>query len=225
MRMKQKFVLFIFIFFIIASAFLYALPRFTRFHIPYPDVSSKIKKEKEAEEEKAIIDFKAMALKQYAGKNGYSTNFCFLIDMNLHSGKNRFFVYDLQHDSICTSGLVAHGCGDKYFSAEASFSNKANSYCTSEGKYKIGGKYTGSYSTSYKLHGLDSTNSNAYNRLVVLHAYTCVPDEEPYPQPICNSKGCPMVSYKFLDTLGNYIKKEKKPILLWIFKERIGSTF
>lgn len=64
---------------------------------------------------------------------------------------------------------------------------------------------------------LDSSNSNAFQRTIVLHAYDCVPDEEVYPQPICNSLGCPMVSYKFLEELTSIIAKSRTPILLWIF--------
>lgn len=61
--------------------------------------------------------------------------------------------------------------------------------CTSLGKYKIGGAYQGQFGLAYKLYGLDSTNSNAYQRNVVLHAYDRVPDNEVYKE-ICQSSGC-----------------------------------
>src|SRR4026207_1271183 len=32
----------------------------------------------------------------YVQQKGFSTKYCFLIDMSLHSGRNRFFVYDLE---------------------------------------------------------------------------------------------------------------------------------
>src|SRR5215471_12934890 len=34
--------------------------------------------------------------KEFVEKNGYSTEYCFLIDMGIKSGKNRFFVYNLE---------------------------------------------------------------------------------------------------------------------------------
>src|SRR5580765_2454256 len=45
----------------------------------------------------------------YLQQNGYSTEYCFLIDMRISSGKNRFFVYDFRKNSVALSGLVAHG--------------------------------------------------------------------------------------------------------------------
>ncbi len=49
--------------------------------------------------------------------------------MNIASGKKRFFVYDMEKDSILISGLVAHGSCDNNFQMNANFSNKVNSGC------------------------------------------------------------------------------------------------
>src|ERR1700748_2650940 len=57
----------------------------------------------------------AAAAKLFTRDNGYSTKFCFLLDMSLGSGQNRFFVYDLASDSILMAGLVAHGSCNKDF--------------------------------------------------------------------------------------------------------------
>ncbi|MGC4035667.1 MAG: murein L,D-transpeptidase catalytic domain family protein [Chitinophagaceae bacterium] len=161
---------------------------------------------------------KAFLIKDYAKKNGFNENTSFLIDMSIESGKNRFFVYDLKKDSILLAGLVAHGSCDDGFKTSAEFSNKVNSGCSSLGKFKIGGAYKGSFGTSFKLYGLDSTNNNAYQRFVVLHPYSCVPEQETYPLPICNSRGCPMVSHGFMNQLTPIIKASKRPILLFIFQ-------
>lgn len=154
----------------------------------------------------------------YAQVNNYNTSNCFLIDMSIHSGKNRFFVYNMQKDSIELASLVAHGSGDSKFTQKPTFSNEINSGCTSLGKYKVGYQYKGKFGKAYKLNGLDSSNSNAFERNVVLHAYSCVPNNEPYPLPICNSLGCPMVSYTFLEALHPIIAKSKQPILLYIYQ-------
>ena len=154
----------------------------------------------------------------YANQKGYSTQYCFLIDMSLPSGWDRFFIYDLEKRSVAYSGLVAHGSCNERFISQARFSNTNNSGCSSLGRYKVGAFYRGNYGKSYRLHGLDNSNSNAYQRAVVMHAYDCVPDEEIYPRVLCNSLGCPMVSYNFFDQLSRIIKHSEKPILLWIYR-------
>lgn len=160
----------------------------------------------------------ASQLKAFAAQNRYATDVAFLIDMTMPSGKKRFFVYDLQADTVVTAGLVAHGSCNQRFLKESRFSNTPNSGCTSTGKYKIGYAYNGNFGKAYKLFGLDSTNNKAFERFVVLHAYRCVPDEETFPQAICNSLGCPMVSPAFLNKLETIIDRSRKPILLWIYE-------
>ena len=155
---------------------------------------------------------------EYSAKNNLSTEYCFLVDMSLPSGRNRFFVYDLKKNSIILSGLVAHGSCNETFIAHPRFSNSPKSGCSSLGKYQVGEFYTGKYGKSYRLAGLDNSNSNAYNRAVVIHGYDCVPDQEIYPRVLCNSLGCVMVSYKFFDKLSRLIKSSDKPILLWMYQ-------
>ncbi len=161
----------------------------------------------------------AVALKEYAAANDYNTEYCFLVDMSIPCGKNRFFVYNLKKDSLEISSLVAHGFGstkpDTYDDLE--FSNTPNSFKTSLGKYRIGNDYMGTYGFSYKLYGLDSTNDRAFERSIVLHADTHVPETEVFPYHIYRSAGCPAVSPLFLAVLSKYIKASKKPVLLWIY--------
>lgn len=160
---------------------------------------------------------KATAIKEYAKDNGYNTTRCFMTDMSLASGRQRFFVYNLLKDSVEKTGLVAHGSGSDRGEEDLFFSNKPNSYCTSLGRYKIGKSYMGKFGLAYKLYGLDSTNSKAFERFVVLHAHSCVPNEEIAPVPLCQSWGCPTVSPDFLQELKKYIDASEKPILLWIY--------
>jgi hypothetical protein len=150
----------------------------------------------------------------YAKRKGFNTQFAFLVDMKIPSGRKRFFVYDLSKDSILQSGLVTHGYGAN--NNQISFSNTAGSYCTSLGKYKIGKAYYGRFGLAYKLFGLDQTNSNAINRYVVLHSHTCVPAHE-VAADICKSQGCPTVAPAFLNQLKQYLDKSAKPVLLYIF--------
>lgn len=160
---------------------------------------------------------KAIIAKRFVNEQGYNLTHCFLLDMRLPSGKNRFFIYNLEKDSVEMAGLVTHGSGSDNGSDDLSFSNMANSNCTSLGKYKIGQFYSGKFGLAYKLFGLDKTNSKAFERYVVLHAHACVPNDEIAPLPICQSWGCPTVSPAFLVQLKKYIDKSEEPILLWIY--------
>jgi L,D-transpeptidase-like protein len=164
------------------------------------------------------FSYRANAVRNYARVKGFSTNYCFLVDMSIHSGRKRFFVYDLETNSVIMAGLVSHGSCNGVFMAQAKFSNAPGANCTSEGKYKIGEKYRGQYGKSYKLYGLENTNSNAYKRAIVLHAYSCIPDEEIYPRVTCNSSGCAGVSPAFFQKLSLIIDRSNKPIVLWIYK-------
>jgi hypothetical protein len=166
----------------------------------------------------SALSSRADEISKYANQKGYSTKYCFLIDMSIPGGRNRFFVYDLKKGSVAYSGLVAHGSCEERFLSQARFSNTNNSGCSSLGRYKVGVFYHGKYGESFKLHGLDNSNSNAFPRGVVIHGYDCVPDEEIYPRVLCNSLGCPMVSYNFFDKLSRIIKHSDKPILLWIYR-------
>jgi hypothetical protein len=160
---------------------------------------------------------RASLAKDYVDNNGFDVSYCFMIDMRLPSGKNRFFVYNLLKDSLEAAGLVTHGKGSQNESGSLIFSNAPNSYCTSLGKYKIGNSYNGNFGLSYKLMGLEKTNSRALDRAVVLHSYCGVPKEEVYPAPICVSEGCPAVSPAFFTQLKAYMDESQEPILLWIY--------
>ena len=160
---------------------------------------------------------KAASIKVYNQADDYNSEYCFLVDMKIPSGRKRFFVYNLKKDSVELSGLVTHGSGSDKGTSGLYFSNKPNSNCTSLGKYKIGNSYYGKFGLAFKLYGLDITNSNAFDRFVVLHAHSCVADDEIDPLPICESWGCPTVSPTFLTALKKNINDSDKPLLLWIY--------
>ncbi|MGH2553339.1 MAG: murein L,D-transpeptidase catalytic domain-containing protein [Chitinophagaceae bacterium] len=160
---------------------------------------------------------KAADAKNFIRQKNYDNNYCFLIDMSLPSANKRFVIYDLKKDSIIDKGLVAHGNCFEYWLEGRRYSNVVGSGCTSLGKYKIGNPYTGKFGYSYKLHGLDSTNNNAFERTVVLHAHSCIPEKESSDE-ICQSNGCPTVSLNFLVLLKKIISHSNKPFLLWIYE-------
>jgi hypothetical protein len=160
---------------------------------------------------------KAAAAAVFAAQKGYNISVCFLIDMSVPSGQNRFFVYNLQKDSVLQSGLVTHGRCNQNWLEGRKYGNTVGCGCTSLGKYKIGYGYNGRFGLAYKLYGLDKTNDKAFERFVVLHAHECVPATE-VNEEICQSDGCPTVSPGFLQTLKTVIATSKKPVLLWIYE-------
>jgi hypothetical protein len=157
---------------------------------------------------------RAHQLKEYIKNNGLDSTTCFMINMGIASGEKRFFIYNLQKDSVEQSGLVTHGSGSETKSGELQFNNTVGGLATSLGKYKVGNSYYGKFGLAYKLHGLDVSNSKALERFVVLHSHDCVPAEEVAPFPICVSWGCPTVAPSFLKILQSKIAKAKQPILL-----------
>ena len=161
---------------------------------------------------------KIALLKSFSAKRGYNATRCFMIDMGIPSGRKRFFIYNFLKDSVEEAGLVTHGSGSISSTGKLNFSNVAGSNSTSLGKYKIGAAYQGRFGLAFKLHGLDKTNSKAFERFVVLHAHTCVPEKEVYPNFICPSLGCPTVSPAFLQELKTCIEKSNKPILMQIYQ-------
>ena len=84
------------------------------------------------------------------------------------------------------------------------------------GKYSIGSHYKGKFGKAYKLYGLDKTNSNAFNRSIVLHKYSAVPYEE-QDATICHSFGCPMVNVKYFERIEKIIDNSKTNIILSIY--------
>ncbi|MEP6747465.1 MAG: murein L,D-transpeptidase catalytic domain-containing protein [Bacteroidota bacterium] len=160
----------------------------------------------------------AATAKKYAALHKFNTQYCFLVDMSIESGKQRFFVCDMKTGSILITGLVTHGRCNQNWLAGRKYGNDIGCGCTSLGKYKVGNSYQGRFGLAYKLYGLDATNSNAYSRFVVLHSMQCVPEKEVQPYPICQSDGCPTVSPGFLKELSSIINDSKQSLLLWIYE-------
>jgi len=161
----------------------------------------------------------------YCEANGFNENYYFLVDMSIHSGKNRFFVYDFIAEKITDKNLVTHGSCDKFEDNEtkwekAKFSNKPDSHCSSKGKYKIGTREYSSWGihVKYWLYGLETSNSKAVDRVVVLHSWNAVQNKEIYPKYSPLSWGCPAVSNEFMKVLDEKLKVTEKPVLLWIME-------
>ncbi len=169
----------------------------------------------------SYLQMKADTAFAYCKKNKLDTTLCILIDMKIHSGKNRFFVWNFKEKKAIRTSLCCHGCGGGSTGETPVFSNRPGSYCTSLGKYKIGTSAYSQYGINvhYKLHGLEKSNSNAFDRIVVLHSHTPVPEGEIHPHhlPMGWSLGCPVVSNDMMKYLGTCLKSSRMPVLLWIY--------
>lgn len=147
----------------------------------------------------------------------YNQEIAFFIDMEVMSGKNRFFIYDLKNDVLLYQGLVAQGFGSRIKSdGTQKFSNESSSLCSALGNYSIGKSYNGQFGKAYKLYGLDATNNKSFSRNIVLHKSSDVPYEEQNNQ-IGYSFGCPMVNEKYYLRIQKLIDDSKNAILLDIY--------
>lgn len=167
---------------------------------------------------------KLVSAKSFIKTNNLDSTVCFLIDMNEHMGKKRFAIWDLKGDSLLREMIVTHGsAGSKGLDFSQPdkpvFSNIPSSYASSLGKYKIGKRSYSNWGINihYKLHGLESTNNNAFRRIIVLHSYREVNEEEVYPDSPPYSLGCPMVSNEDMTYLDSLLKT-KKDVMMWIYK-------
>lgn len=159
----------------------------------------------------------------FCKENQFNKDFYFLIDMSIHSGKNRFFVYDFKTKKVSHQNVVTHGTCDVFEAnphkyKKAKFSNKQDSHCSMKGKFKIGKRDYSSWgiNVKYWIHGLESTNNNAVKRVVVLHSWPAVSNEEIYPRYSPLSWGCPAVSDEFMQVLDEKLKTVEQPVLMWI---------
>lgn len=160
---------------------------------------------------------KVSEIKEFIKGKAYNQELAVFINFKITSGKYRYFIYDLKNNKILQKAVVAHGSGSVIPKSNAlKFSNAEGSYQSSLGKYSIGESYIGKFGKAYRLKGLDSTNSNAMQRAIVLHSYGCIPDRES-ETPACLSLGCPMLSENALKESAQYIDKSQLPIILYAF--------
>jgi hypothetical protein len=161
----------------------------------------------------------------YCKAKNMNKEFCFLLDMSLHSGLKRFFVWDFVKDTIAYGFLVGHGCCDNAWSSDDSkeapgFSNVDGSHCSSLGKYRLGQRGYSDWGihVKYLMHGLEASNSNALARFIVFHSWEQVSDREVYPRGTPEGWGCPTVSDSSMRIVDPLLKAARKPVLMWMYK-------
>lgn len=161
---------------------------------------------------------------QYCKRNNLNQKQFILIDLGMHSGLKRFFVYDFKNHKISKTYMVSHGCGDNRWGAtmskeKAPISNEFDSHCSSIGKYVILNRGVSQWGikVNYVLQGKEPSNSNAKNRAIVLHSWEAISSNEVYPEGTPEGWGCPAVSNESMKEI-DAILKENKKVLLWMIK-------
>jgi L,D-transpeptidase catalytic domain len=105
-----------------------------------------------------------------AGRGVWLTDMVGLADFSLPSWQPRFFLVDMI-GGLVRPFYVSHGFGSDpgHSGWLHSFSNERNSLATSRGSYITHTWYEGQNGTSLRLSGIDSDNSNAEARAIVIH--------------------------------------------------------
>jgi hypothetical protein len=127
--------------------------------------------------ERAILDVARREVER-AGAQLWRKDIAAVADYGLHSSQPRLHFANLEVGTV-KSFLVAHGMGSDpdHTGWLQSFSNELGSNATSRGGYLTCEWYEGKYGTSIRLKGLDTDDSNALDRAIVLHPATYVSEE------------------------------------------------
>lgn len=157
---------------------------------------------------------------KYARRHNLSCNYVLLLDYSIPSGTPRLFVWDTEKNCIAARTYVMHGLGGGSTAEQPVFSNKVGSGCSSLGKFKVTKLHGSKLKRSYRLKGLERSNSNAFRRGIMIHRSKwvdtwCKNTYIPLHEPSC--QGCITVSTKGMDYLERLIDSESRPLLLWSY--------
>ena len=137
-----------------------------------------------------------------------------IIDMSVSANKSRFFVIDVENQKVVHKSRVAHGrnSGGEF---ATQFSNKIGSYQSSLGFFKTAELYQGKHGLSLRLDGLESANSNARARAIVIHAADYVSESFINMNGrLGRSLGCPSLPEKGYHQI---IQKIKEGSVLFVY--------
>lgn len=150
------------------------------------------------------------------------SKYLIIVDYSIPSNKNRLFVWDCEHDSIVAKFWCAHGFGGNSTAEKPEFSNIIGSNCSSLGWFLVDKSVGVSPRWGYRYHavdGLESINSNARRREILIHPWSSVSHDcdAKIKNPMeldGRSAGCFTTSDKGFETIDSYIKSRQKRLLL-----------
>jgi len=117
-----------------------------------------------------------------------------VIDFSLPSTQKRFFVIDLNNNSLLYHTYVSHGKNSGKLIAQK-FSNRSSSYQSSLGFFTTGNTYLGKHGVSLRLIGKEKgINDKALQRGIVIHSADYASETFARQQGyLGRSQGCPAV--------------------------------
>lgn len=139
---------------------------------------------------------------------------------NVRSSKERMIVVDLNRDAdnIVQFVRVSHGMkSGKAADYATAFSNEVSSHQSSQGFYAGYTRYNGANGESLRLLGLGSTNSEAYNRNIVIHSASYVANGG-------RSHGCPAVEPKVLQDVFDSLE-DGRFIADWYDRSKVAEDY
>ena len=166
------------------------------------------------------ISERVCMLRAWCNCRGYNSRIAIFVDLSLHSGRNRFVVWDFVQERPILICPVSHGSGKQKShvrSAYANISNSDGSHLSSVGRALIAERYEGRYGIAYRLDGLEDSNSNLRSRCVVLHGWEHTTSFPIWPLATTGSFGCPVLSRKMMAKVDEILKNEER-VIIDIFK-------
>ena len=160
-------------------------------------------------------------LRAWCYRHEYNTKIAIFVDLSLHSGRNRFVVWDFEKEQPLLVCPVSHGSGSPKphkRTAYAELSNEEGSHLSSVGRALVAERYEGRYGIAYRLDGLDASNSNLRPRCVVLHSWQYTTSFPIFPLPTVGSFGCPVISRKMMMRLDKILCSHNN-VVIDIFKK------
>ena len=164
---------------------------------------------------KHIRERKCM-LRAWCYRHDYNTQIAIFVDLSLHSGRNRFVVWDFEKECPLLICPVSHGSGSPKphkRTAYAKVSNTDGSHLSSVGRALIAVRYEGRYGVAYRLDGLDASNSNLRSRCVVLHGWERTTTFPIWPIATVGSFGCPVLSRKMMRRVDELLQNEDRVVI------------
>ena len=115
----------------------------------------------------SISNWRVTEALEFCKKHNLNTDYCVFVDFSKHAGKKRYILYDLNDKEVVCSSVCANGLNRN------EFSNVEGSNLSSLGKYEVT-SIVGRMSIGEEciiINGLESTNSNARKRQILIHSY------------------------------------------------------
>lgn len=161
-------------------------------------------------------------MKAFSRKFGYNEDYYIVCDFSRQSGLKRFYVYNLDTGKRIMETYCMHGNGSGSTDARPVFSNRLGSLASSIGLYALCGVGSKNMKTCIKLEGLDSTNSNARQRGLLIHSSWKIfhfHGQSKYIPIGWESQGCFVIGIGTLLRLMTIYKfyGQHKRILMWAF--------